>query len=505
MEKDKELEVEEKDQEQEVKTRTGKNNEKNKNKKKKIIIVSSIILGIFILFGFLSLLVFPKIKLNGKSVVTLELNEKYKEDGATAKEFISKDISKSIVITGSVDTSKVGTYKIVYKVRRFKLIFTKVREVKVVDSKEPAITLKGKTKLILCPGSKFKEPGLKATDNYDGDLTDKVKTEVKDNEVLYTVVDSSGNKATATRKLTFEDKTKPTIKLKGSSNLYLVLNSKYSEAGYEAKDNCDGKINDSVKVTNNINTSKEGDYKVEYSVEDKAGNKTTVTRKVLVRKQVAPNSNTSSEPGVIYLTFDDGPSASITPKLLDILKKKGVKATFFVINRDNSLNYLLKREYDEGHTIGLHSMTHDYSRVYASVNAFWNEFNGISDKVYNVTGYRSKFIRFPGGSSNTVSRHYSKGIMTTLTKDVVNKGYKYFDWNVGSGDAGDVSTKEGVYRNVINGLSKKHVNMVLMHDYENNYKTLNAISDIIDYGKNNGYEFRAINSSTPMVTHGVNN
>lgn len=504
-----EKEERKKEEEKELTSRTSKKEKEEKIRKGKhkkiIVLITSIILGIFVIFGLLSFFVFPKITLNGKSKVTVEYMDEYKEEGATAKEFISHDISKSIVTTGEVDTTKVGTYKITYKVRRYKLTFTKVREVKVVDTKEPEITLKGDTKLTLCPGSDFKETGVSAKDNYDGDLTDKIKTEVKETEVIYTVTDSSGNTATVKRELNFEDKQKPTIKLKGSSTLYLTLNAKYTESGFDATDNCDGNITDKVKTTNNINTAKVGDYKVDYVVEDKTGNKTTVTRKVLVRKEVSPNSNASSEPGVIYLTFDDGPSASITPKLLDLLKSKGVKATFFVINHDSSLDYLIKREHNEGHTVALHSYTHNYSKVYASVNAFWNEFNAISDKVYKLTGFRSKFIRFPGGSSNTVSRHYSKGIMTTLTKDVVNKGYKYFDWNVGSGDAGDVSTKEGVYRNVINGLSKKRINMVLMHDYENNYKTLNAISDIIDYGKKNNYEFRAITESTPMVTHGVNN
>ena len=484
-----------------------KKEERKSGKKSKIlVIIISIVIAILLVIGLLKFLVFPNIKINGKEVVEVEYNTKYEDEGASATEFINKDISESIVTTGDVDTSKVGTYKIIYKVRRFKLMFEKTRTVKVVDKKDPVITLKGDKKITLCPNAEFKEIGVSAIDDYDGDITDKIKTEVKDAEVVYTVSDSSGNTTTEKRELVREDNEKPTITLKGYTSMSIVTNSKFSDPGYSAVDKCDGDISKSVKVKGEVNTKKVGDYKIEYEVEDKAGNKTKVTRTVLVRDKVtARDNNNNSEPGVIYLTFDDGPSTSITPKLLDILKAKGVKATFFVINHDNSLNYLIKREHNEGHTVALHSYTHNYSKVYASVNAFWNEFNKISDKVYNITGYRSKFIRFPGGSSNTVSRRYSKGIMSTLVKDVVNKGYKYYDWNVGSGDAGDVSTKEGVYKNVINGLSKKRINMVLMHDYENNYKTLNAISDIIDYGKKNNYEFRAISESTPMVTHGVNN
>ena len=118
---------------------------------------------------------------------------------------------------------------------------------------------------------------------------------------------------------------------------------------------------------------------------------------------------------------------------------------------------------------------------------------------------KSNIIRFPGGGSNTVSRNYSKGIMSILTKEVLNRGYHYFDWNVSSNDAGGAKTSEEVYNNVVKNLSKNRANVVLMHDFENNYKTLNAISDIIDYGKANGYQFLAIDMSTSMVRHSVNN
>ena len=95
--------------------------------------------------------------------------------------------------------------------------------------------------------------------------------------------------------------------------------------------------------------------------------------------------------------------------------------------------------------------------------------------------------------------------MTILCKEVVNRGYKYFDWNVSSGDAGGVSTSQGVYNNVIKGLSKSRANVVLMHDFSGNTKTLNALSSIIDYATQNGYTFSNITTNTPMVTHKPNN
>ena len=95
--------------------------------------------------------------------------------------------------------------------------------------------------------------------------------------------------------------------------------------------------------------------------------------------------------------------------------------------------------------------------------------------------------------------------MTTLCEEVVSRGYRYFDWNISSGDAGGAKTSQEVYNNVINGLSKNRANVVLMNDFRGNTKTLNALADIIDYGLNNGYTFSNITESTPMVTHHVNN
>ena len=191
--------------------------------------------------------------------------------------------------------------------------------------------------------------------------------------------------------------------------------------------------------------------------------------------------------------------------MLDILKEENVKATFFVTNKSNTLNYLIKREYDEGHTVGLHTASHDYKKIYSSSESYFNDLNIIENKVKNITGKDSKIIRFPGGSSNTISKKYQKGIMTYLTNEVINRGYIYFDWNISSGDAGGAKNSNDVYYNVTSKLSKDKTNIVLMHDFENNYKTLNAIRDIIKYGKDNGYTFDVITKDTPQIVHHVNN
>ena len=212
-----------------------------------------------------------------------------------------------------------------------------------------------------------------------------------------------------------------------------------------------------------------------------------------------------SSNGVIYLTFDDGPSQDITPQILDILEQKNVKATFFVVHFSEKNAELVKREDASGHTVALHGYTHTYSEVYASPDACLENFRKIQQQVYETIGKKPNIIRFPGGSSNTISRKYYKGIMTEVTARVLQEGFRYFDWNVDSDDAGHAKTKEDVYSNVTSKLKKYRENVVLMHDFSGNKKTLNALADIIDYGIQNGYVFRNITEDTPMVKHGINN
>ena len=209
--------------------------------------------------------------------------------------------------------------------------------------------------------------------------------------------------------------------------------------------------------------------------------------------------------GVIYLTFDDGPSSTITPKVLDILKKEKIKATFFVLNYSKSNEKLIKRIVKEGNTIGIHGYSNEYSKIYKSKNAFFNNVYSLQEKIEKSTGVKTKYMRFPGGSSNTVSRHYNKGIMTLLTGRMLGKGFKYYDWNVSSGDAGGAKTSNDVYRNVTRNLSKKRGNMVLCHDFAGNTKTLKALPSIIKYAKKHGYKFKAIDDNTPLYNHHVNN
>lgn len=460
--------------------------------KKRFYKIFLLVLFIFTLlcFGFFSTLNHT-IKLKGEKFVTIALYEDYKELGASN----TFDSDKYIAISGSVDNTKTGTYKIEYKTNWLGFNIKRYRYIDVVDKEAPVIELVGSSELSICPNVLYTEEGYRAYDNYDGDLTKNVKIESKEDMITYSVVDNSNNSFKINRYLNRVDNETPKITLKGSLTYNLVVGQKFSDPGYTVSDNCDNDVE--VTVSGKVDSSKAGTYEIVYNAVDSFGNSTSVKRYVKINEKIKHN-------GVIYLTFDDGPSLSSTPKVLDILKKKGVKATFFVINHDDSLDYLIKRAYDEGHTIALHSYTHSYSKIYSSIDAFYSDLSLISDKVERITGEKSMIMRFPGGGSNTVSRKYKKGIMSELTKDVINKGYHYFDWNVGSGDAGGAKNSKDVYNNVVKGLKKNRNNIVLMHDFSNS-KSVNALEDIIDYGLANGYRFDKIDMTTPMVRHGVNN
>ena len=210
---------------------------------------------------------------------------------------------------------------------------------------------------------------------------------------------------------------------------------------------------------------------------------------------------TSIKGKVVYLTFDDGPSI-YTNDILNTLDKYNVKVTFFV-TCSGDINGLAKKILDKGHTLALHTCTHKYSNIYSSEDAYFNDLNEISTRVENITGYKSKYIRFPGGSSNTVSR-FNRGIMTRLTKKVQENGYKYYDWNIDSNDAAGAN-KNQVYSNVIGALknSNRTTNMVLMHDTKSSTK--DALDNIIKDALDMGYTFSNINDYTSEIHHGVNN
>lgn len=220
-----------------------------------------------------------------------------------------------------------------------------------------------------------------------------------------------------------------------------------------------------------------------------------------VLPSVSPNVQQNGK--TVYLTFDDGPSPN-TPEILDILDRYGVKATFFVIN--GKYNKYMKDIVDRGHQIALHSYTHNYATIYSSDEAYFEDLEKIHKVVLDQTGCDTRIIRFPGGGSNTVSRKYSKGIMTRLSKSVVEKGYVYYDWNCSNGDAtGKKTTVQSQVESCSQYPKSSSTIIVLMHDTADKKTTVEALPKIIEYYQNAGMNIDVITPSTPPVHHKINN
>lgn len=386
------------------------------------------------------------------------------------------------IITGEVNTNEIGDYNISYKYvfRDKEMIIDQV--VKVQDTEGPSITIKNENELKVCPNGKVLNMDAEVHDNFsDEDITTDYKLDGDTLTIILT--DKNNNKSYKDIKVKPSDTKGPEISLNGSKNMIVHTNNKYNEQGAKAVDECDGEVE--VQIDGNVDTSKQNKYTVSYIAKDSSGNETKVNRTVTVRDK---------QPGekVIYLTFDDGPGP-YTGQLLDALKKYDVKATFFVTCKGD--DSLIKREYDEGHTVALHTCSHDYKKVYASYDAFFKDLNNVKARVKRITGYDANIIRFPGGTSNGVSPNIS---MKSLAKQVLNNGYYYFDWNVSSGDAGGQTTSDGVYNAVISSL-KSGSSVVLQHDIKK--YSVEAVERIIQYGKENGYTFEKLREDSPKVRH----
>ena len=198
-----------------------------------------------------------------------------------------------------------------------------------------------------------------------------------------------------------------------------------------------------------------------------------------------------------YLTFDDGPSVR-TDEILDILKKKRVKATFFVVGkegRESQNRY--RRIVEEGHTLGLHSYSHDYEEIYQSVDAFAKDIKKLDQYVYQVTGVHSKYLRFPGGSSNSVAGDIKPYIQWVLEQD-----YQYYDWNALNEDAVDLSlSAESLNYNILKDVHGQSPLIILMHDLAEAKGTVEALPKLIDELKSRGYVLKGISKETKQIHH----
>lgn len=215
-------------------------------------------------------------------------------------------------------------------------------------------------------------------------------------------------------------------------------------------------------------------------------------------EQQGSDSDTGEERRRVYLTFDDGPSI-YTGQILDILAANDVKATFFVIAKDDEL-YLpyYKQIVAEGHTLGMHSYTHEYTQVYASLDSFEQDIMQISDFLYEQTGIRPTIYRFPGGSSNTVSNVPMEECIAYLNE----QGIVYYDWNALNGDAvSEELSPTQLVDNIMESVRRNDTSIVLMHDMQSRHTTVESLQLLIDTLQEEGYEILPIDEDTPLIQH----
>lgn len=201
---------------------------------------------------------------------------------------------------------------------------------------------------------------------------------------------------------------------------------------------------------------------------------------------------------IVYLTFDDGPSSN-TNAILDILKEYNVKATFFVNGKTDEVSKEgYKRIVEEGHTLAMHSYTHVYKEVYASKEAFLEDVYRLQNYLFDLTGIKPIYYRFPGGSSNTISEMDMQIFIQALHEE----GMEYFDWNVANGDGGNKElTTDQILTNVWNDIPKYEHSMILMHDSVQKGFTVEALPEMIKQLQEAGYTILPIDDTTPLIQH----
>lgn len=230
------------------------------------------------------------------------------------------------------------------------------------------------------------------------------------------------------------------------------------------------------------------DKKVEESVEEPTEQETDGSE--------LPDAETMQElKKTVYLTFDDGPSKN-TAKVLDVLKEYDIKATFFVIGKDLSEEGIeqMKRAIEEGHVIGMHTYSHDYKCIYASVQDFLADLDALRKTLTEILGESPNIFRFPGGSYCS----YGKSIRKELIEEMTRRGYTYYDWNVSAEDSVGTVTAYSIRKNIFPRVYEVDAPIILMHDSVVNNLTAEVLPDIIKELLEKGYSFDTLKERKPL-------
>lgn len=207
----------------------------------------------------------------------------------------------------------------------------------------------------------------------------------------------------------------------------------------------------------------------------------------------------AAEQKIIYLTFDDGPAGNVTKDILEILKSESVPATFFIIGGQiKGQEDLIRRMHNEGHALGLHSMSHRKSSLYISNEAFLKEMLETQETINSIVGIKPNIIRFPFGCNNSCYK-----ISQSMVDLLHENNLRIYDWNTDSGDGSHPGANPSIF--VKNSKSSKDYVILLMHCAYMSKNSVKALPDIIKHYKENGYEFKLIDENTPEEFHFMKN
>mgnify|MGYP004643150513 CR=1 FL=1 len=262
-------------------------------------------------------------------------------------------------------------------------------------------------------------------------------------------------------------------------SIYLMINIQ--------KKNREAKKGDNIIQQEETNLGQTEEIKVQDEIKKQEQAKLPIYSEVAL--EAIKNIYKSDEKRV-FLTFDDGPSNTVTPTILDVLKENNVKATFFVLgSRVELYPELLKREYDEGHYIANHGYSHKYQDIYAAVTNVLDEYNKTEECIRNALGtteYSSHLFRFPGGLPGGKYANIKKEAATVLEENQI----AHVDWNALTKDAEGSFNKEQLLNNLYSTTQGKNSVVLLMHDAGNKASTAEALPDVIAYFRDGGYEFK---------------
>lgn len=287
------------------------------------------------------------------------------------------------------------------------------------------------------------------------------------------------------------------FELLGGAELEWPCGRFFEDPGFVALDGEGRDIRDRVSVQSDVKLWQPGDYTIEYLLESEGGTRTLSRRLTLVPVELPECVPTEK---TVYLTFDDGPG-QYTMRVLDLLDKYNAKATFFVIDCGNPYFELVTEIVRRGHAIGVHSYSHDISKIYLSEEAYFEDFLLLQQRIYELTGEYASVSRFPGGSATATAyaKAHVEGGFETLEKGLASMGIRYYDWNIQT-ESNDNNPTE-TFNRFKRGVPEFHTPISLQHDPS--LFSVNALESILKWSVENGYSFGLIDGSTPEV-HSAN-